>query len=49
MEGQLDQYTGQYTIDRYEGQSMCDSKISFSKTSNKKTESNDFEERSFMY
>lgn len=45
MEGQLDQYTGQYTIDRYEGGSVRDSKISLSKVSDKKTEADEFEER----
>jgi hypothetical protein len=45
MEGQLDQYTGQYTIDRYEGQSMGDSKMSLSKRSDKKSETDEFEER----
>jgi hypothetical protein len=45
MEGQLDQYTGQYTIDRYENESMADSKMSLSKRSSKKSETDEFEER----
>ena len=49
MEGQLDQYTGQYTIDKYDGQSVRDSKISLSKASDKRTEADEFEERWFMY
>ena len=49
MEGQLDQYTGQYTIDKYDGQSVRDSKISLSKTSDRKTEADEFEERWFLY
>lgn len=43
MEGQLDQYTGQYTIDKYDGQSVRDSKIS--KVSDRQTEAEEFEER----
>jgi len=49
MEGQLDQYTGQYTIDRYEGESIRNSKLSLSKTSDRNTEADEFEERCFMY
>lgn len=49
MEGQLDQYTGQYTIDKYEGKSIRDSKISISKTSEQNTEADEVEERCFMY
>ena len=49
MEGQLDQYTGQYTIDKYEGESVRNSKLSLSKASNMNTEAEEFEERCFMY
>lgn len=49
MEGQFDQYTGQYTIDKYDGKSVRDSKLSLSKTSDQNTEAEDVEDRCFMY
>lgn len=49
MEGQFDQYTGRYTIDKYDGKSVRDSKLSLSKASDQNTEADETEDRSFMY